>query len=339
MTDHADDAAARAVSREFPLFLSRERDSMPSEIQPPPLPQPAFGMRLIFALRRCSGFCRELLGVRVSTVSSGVAAILMSLASAGHFVNQERPPRTPPQPQPAHSIRSEVTSALAAAAEIETRLAYAPRLADVVMAPPALQETIVNTRDPDPVGLLILRNLPDNATLSDGASAGPGSWALAAGDPGSLNASLGEGFGEPVTVDVELISRSGQQLGALQLRLQKDPPNREAKEAAEDDQKPSKRQRRAQVRSQDERLAQAPRGHRKHAKSRDADEAGGSVEGANAANAAGEAGNEKKEGTIAKLLSWFKSSPTKAASGTAADDGEPQTGSAMRRGLGMKPQD
>ena len=73
---------------------------------------------------------------------------------------------------------------------------------------------------PSSVALLVLRNLPVHATFSEGASAGPGAWAMAAGDPNVLLETMQEGFEEPVVADVEMISSAGRALGFLRLPLQ-----------------------------------------------------------------------------------------------------------------------
>lgn len=187
---------------------------------------------------------------------------------------------------------------------------------------------------PGSVALLVLRNLPLHATFSEGASAGPGAWAMAAGDPNVLLETMQEGFEEPVVADVEMISSAGRALGFLRLPLQKKivaaTDSKDARsvlalktpEAAQ----PLERQRRHARINERRRIARAPEEKplRRAKTSPDDAAAGDAAKAAASANA----GDEKdKPGLMAKFFAWLKGATEDT---TSKDDG-------IRRSLGGPP--
>ena len=126
-------------------------------------------------------------------------------------------------------------------ADLEERLAFAPRLqphlaaltllpeidlagASPIAPPPVIDDTLPDQlaalySEPEPVSLLIVRNLPERATLSDGVPAGIGTWAIGGQDPGEIAGAIEGGLEEAVTAQVDLIGPSGATLATRAIEL------------------------------------------------------------------------------------------------------------------------
>jgi hypothetical protein len=125
----------------------------------------------------------------------------MVLASAALIADGGWQAKSVPRPELAKRPRNDLAEALQTVAQLESRLGYAENMASTIQQPDATRivetgqdnrEGEVSLEEPslfdgsDPVGLLILRNLPWNATFTAGASGGKGTWAMASGNPDQL---------------------------------------------------------------------------------------------------------------------------------------------------------
>jgi hypothetical protein len=239
----------------WPRFLGRDAgDRDPSLPAPPPLP-------VVF---RCLGLVSRALANRQAVIAgSGTGALL--LAAAALWVWHGGEDRLQPLPagvqkvSPANETVAtktdeglrDLSTALNLVAGLEARLDFAANFSGHVQN----RSTLVQFAESapgvaaglgasgaadsqhhdraDPVGLLILRNLPETVSFPNGAQAGIGAWAIPAGDPGQLVMTLIDGSGEPVVAQVEMISRAGLSLGTLRLQLRKQGEAAVAQEAAE----------------------------------------------------------------------------------------------------------
>ncbi len=308
--------------------------------QPPPLPRQAGRIwHLLRAILPSGHLQRSIL----------VGVVTAPVAFATFYLVLPIPARPVPVPIAAERPRNEVADALKVIAALEVRLAFAHDPQTMAAAATATAEGTADAaatpHEPDPIGLLLLSNVPDGATFVDGLATGPGTWAMAAGSPDQLVTALGDGFDKPALVDVELISRSGVALGTLKLTLQKPV---QALPAAQDDgaarvsadedppeAKPVKRKRhrayrvaRSNLGGLRQRKVAVDAYQVRHAPSR--------PYGAAAQPAAEEANAEgdKPAGPIAKFFTWLKGGNKKPDEPAVAE--EPQEDH-IRRGLGMQP--
>ena len=209
---------------EFPRFLNRVRTEDPALPSPPPLPrQPWIARGLV-------------LRAGIASAASLAAVALASAAFLATAPSHIAPPvaLVEDHDQP----RDEVADAVEIVTAFETRLGYAPNLAsqldgqldaplDTVAAgafTATADATTVRTATEsadDPVALMILRNLPEKAAFPAGEFGGTGVWVMASGQPDHLVMTPGTDSPAPVITDVEMISRSGQSLGIVQLPLRK----------------------------------------------------------------------------------------------------------------------
>ena len=316
-------ALPRFLSRDDGL-LCRVSGTSGTTLQPPPLPRAPWPVRV----RRLATLALALVVV--------VPAAMALVAEGG------RPKINPSQPESGAEARDQVTDALQIVAQLEARLGYAGNLAGTYQEAAASGQPGPNRRDqraeatvsptpsseaPDPVGLLILRNLPESVTFSAGGPVGKGAWAMPAGDPNQLVMTLGDGFDKPVTADVEMISQAGLTLGSLRLELRKDGEAAAvAKTVAapletgsiastgDDEDKPAKRTRRVRTRNHDT-VAHAEGTHKKRvkrvaipAKVKVPEAADGDDDKDNS-NAAKVEVEQKKPGPLTKFFSWLKGEP------------------------------
>lgn len=347
MSGIADEVLSHAMDGGLPKFL-READS-PIGQCPPPLPR---------SWPRARALQGWLVSPRVIAAVT-VACAGVGLASAALFADGGWHADAVPAPQRASRPNYEVLDALEVVALLKSRLMFAQRIPGIFDAGPvyggnsnvALPEQADRTapvHEPDTVGALVLHHLPDSATLTEGAAMGPGTWAMAAGSPDQLMTSLDEGFDQPVTADVDLISRAGLPLGSLKVQLHK-PATADAGKAGkiaaadtgEADARPIKRKRLVQ---RSYRSARADRPVRKRIRRNDALDAQRMTAGAKtqpedeAAANTDAAGEQKPSGTLSKFFAWLKSGSSKSNKSAAEPISEPQDGASdtdIRRGLGM----
>lgn len=257
---------------------------------------------------------------------------------------------------------------------VEERLAFAERfgahlqamsrlqdLESVAVTPLAPQPPIgeapplaLPAREPESASLLIVRNLPEGATFSDGVAAGIGAWAIGGQDPQVVVAAIEGGIDEAMTAQVDLIAPSGATLETRAVDLPAKPkvasvskaapwqaangrmakaepgklgPKRRAaafkrkgsvKTAEQATQKPKRRKRRAD----DAYRAQAQ-------KAEVAETGSAGVQGEPA----------EQEGALAKFFSLFKGSGGDSNSEAAAAKESSRDYDGSLRGLGMSPQD
>jgi len=268
-------------------------------------------------------------------------------------------------------MRSRLSQALALVAELEGRLAFGVSFgdhldsADAIMPVPesaasALAAAMASgsegtasvdglqatAGDPEEsVALMVLHNLPANATLREGAGAGDGAWAVPATGMDALTGALGEGFESPVAVDIEMVSQAGVTLRTVHITLQKDAaatvaeaapgeamlstgsitsdgPDTSAQSQEVQKEKPAKRRQQARKRAMsksdvasDER---SPRRGTRNAEGWSAsttrDNSRAHVSRARAMAVGAQNGEEEdKPGLIAKFVGWFQGSSSSAA--------------------------
>lgn len=241
MPDMSNETLLGDLEIALPLFLSRPDATLPAALRPPPLPI-AYRMRSAgFRVLR-SG--RGALGLSVIAGAAGLACLaLPAVPRVAQYVDAK--PALVEAPRP---MRSRLSQALAMVAELEARLAFGVSFgdhldsADAIRAVPenaasALAAAMASGREgdassdapqgtagdqEDPVALMVLRDLPANAILREGAGAGDGTWAVAAASMDALTGALGEGFDSPVAVDIEMVSQAGVTLRTMHVTLQKD---------------------------------------------------------------------------------------------------------------------
>ena len=176
MSSVAHEAQHRDGEFDWPLFLTRY-DTDGALNQPPPLPH---GPVMAQAIRIWSETSKLRLCAVLFVFAGGAAALA---ATAGW------PKEAGLSPPRIEIVRTKAAEVVPAIAQIESRLSFSGRL------PSHLQDTAsaselatAMTNDPvddavietvaadvaDPVALLILRNLPENATFATGAPAGKG---------------------------------------------------------------------------------------------------------------------------------------------------------------------
>ncbi len=336
MSSVAHEAQHRDGEFDWPLFLTRY-DTDGALNQPPPLPH---GPVMAQAIRIWSETSKLRLCAVLFVFAGGAAALA---ATAGW------PKEAGLSPPRIEIVRTKAAEVVPAIAQIESRLSFSGRL------PSHLQDTAsaselatAMTNDPvddavietvaadvaDPVALLILRNLPENATFATGAPAGKGEWVMAAGDGDidQLATILGVEFEQPVMADVEMMSRSGLSLGTLRLQLQKDTEEKMAEAVstpqvaafATEVEKPEVKPAKPDVRSKDVQVRKAQKVARAEARAKrrakrimdawkvkkpepTSDEE--TDTGTAAAQADDEA--EEKKGPISKLFTWLKGDTAK----------------------------
>jgi hypothetical protein len=327
----------------LPRFL--RDDSSHNGPLPPPLPrQPGRVVQLLKASVPGGLGMRALL----------LLAALAPAAAGGLYLEVPKSPPSVPAPIAAQRPLNEVAEALKLVAAVEARLAFAEDPQTLAAAATASAEAAVEAEvvphEPDPIGMLLLSNVPEGATFEEGLQTGIGTWAMPGGDPNQLITALGEGFEKPALVDVELISRSGQPLGALKVTLQKPlaagpvaaaaPSNTGVAEEAEPEAKPAKRKRHAH---RTYRIARSNLGGlRQRRVAVDAYQvrpaaakADASTDKPNEADANAATEGEKPSGPIAKLFNWLKGGSNKQDAPAVAE--QPQEEDHIRRGLGMAP--
>ncbi len=364
MPDMSNETLLGDLEIALPLFLSRPDATLPAALRPPPLPI-AYRMRSAgFRVLR-SG--RGALGLSVIAGAAGLACLaLPAVPRVAQYVDAK--PALVEAPRP---MRSRLSQALAMVAELEARLAFGVSFgdhldsADAIRAVPenaasALAAAMASGREgdassdapqgtagdqEDPVALMVLRDLPANAILREGAGAGDGTWAVAAASMDALTGALGEGFDSPVAVDIEMVSQAGVTLRTMHVTLQKDAAAAVAEAAPGEamlstgsitsdatdtsaqsqevqDEKPAKRRhqvrRRAMpksdVASDEKRLRRGARSAEGWNASTTRDNSRAQVARARAMAVGAQNGDEEaKPGLIAKFVGWFKGSSSSAA--------------------------
>lgn len=248
MSDSSNETLLGDLEFAMPLFLSRAGAASRAGLVPPPLPAacqaPAAGVRGVIRSGR-------LVALRLA-IAAGTAGAAYVFAAAAppltSYLGRDPGPALVEAPRP---LRSRLSQALAMVAELEARLAYGVRFGDHLTAADPARSSAKSAasalaaamagggeaeafdtgpfegdaRQPSPdtqVSLLVVRNLPDGATLRKGASAGEGAWAMPAADIGELAGALGDGFDEPVQAEAEMVSPSGVTVRTARVTLQKD---------------------------------------------------------------------------------------------------------------------
>lgn len=336
---------------EFPRFLCREEGERTANM-PPPLPRVAWYVRVNWIMSRAAP----------RRMAALAAALVVLVPAAAALVMDAGPPQINViQVKSIDQSPAYVSRALQTPADLEVRLGYGTKLANMYVPAEDTQTLEANNGEryaatgllpsnlsgpPDSPAMLILRNLPENATFTTGEPAGKGEWVMAAGDPNQLDMTLGEGFDQPVTADVEIISHAGLTLGLLHLELRRnvaavaeaqvDPAPQEPvslaeaekaepkDEANEAEAKPRRRARRASARSKSK-FARADGGYIKRIKKGDH----WKTETVEAADSAGnqkstDAGADKSEdetakGPISKFFSWITGGGTSTAPADGVD--------------------
>lgn len=222
------DDVRQELKEEFPRFLNRGAAGadLPAVMKTPALPKERL-LRLLADARDSKHMALA------QFIAPGLAAIaLFGLVAAAILSPSARQPV--PEPVPAKNpnvLAEQMADAFALVSVFEARVAYAPALAEHLQEKAEAKETGgADTETVAPtstwemsnsIGLLVLRNLPEKATLLTGAQAGPGAWAIPTDRTDQLMTVLGDGFDKPVVADVEMVSRSGLSLGTLRLQLLK----------------------------------------------------------------------------------------------------------------------
>lgn len=350
----------------LPLFLSRPSANLPAALRPPPLP---IGYRLRNAGIRVLLSRRGALGLGAVAGAVGLAYLaLPAVPGVAQYVDAK--PALVEAPRP---MRSRLSQALAMVAELEARLAFGVNFGDHLDAADAirpvpesaasalaaamasgseggassdnLQAAAGDEKEEEPVALMVLRNLPANTALREGAAAGDGTWAIPVTGMDALPGALGEGFDGPVAVDVEMVSQAGVTLRTMHVTLQKDAaaaiaeaapgeamlstgsitsdmPDASAQSQEIQKEKPAKRRHQARRRAiSTSDVASDEKRPRRGARNADAWSA--SIPRGNAraqvartramAVGAQNAEEEAKPGLIAKFVGWFKGSSSDAA--------------------------
>lgn len=335
------------AENELPKFLIRD-GGQGIGVVPPPLPREPVMQVMRRALAPLMASRRAVAGLAAAPIAAASIYI-----AAGYIAAIE-----PPRPVEAQRPRNDVAEAVRLVALVEQRLQYAAGLsrAEAVDATEAARAVAAEARavveEPDPVEWIVLRNLPAGATLTSGAPAGPGTWALAASNTGALAGRLGEGFETAVTADAELISQAGLPVAQLKLQLVK--PQAVAEGDAEMDKadapqqiaapKPLKRKRFNRAHRSAGKVAahEAAGSHRRVRQSHDAYQARAVVsQPYRAAQPAQgqQAGEEQPSGPISKFFAWIKGdgkSDSKKEEPVVADE---PADDHIRRGLGIAPQE
>ena len=353
MSSVAHEAQHRDGEFDWPLFLTRY-DTDGALNQPPPLPH---GPVIARAIRSWSETSKLRLCAVFFVFAGGAAALA---ATAGW------PKEAGLSPPRIEIVRTKAAEVVPATAQIERRLnftgrwpshlqdtAAAPELATGMVNDP-VDDAVIETAAADvadPVALLILRNLPENATFATGAPAGKGEWVMAAGDGDidQLATILGVEFEQPVMADVEMMSRSGLSLGTLRLQLQKDSEEKVAEAVstpqaaafATDVEKSEVKPAKPEVRSEYVQVRKAQKVARAEARAKrrakrimDAwkvkkpEPTSDEETETGTATAQAHDETEEKKGPISKLFTWLKGDKTK----TPHDEEDPPPS-----GLGMFP--
>ena len=348
----------------LPLFLSRPSANLPAALRPPPLP---IGYRLRNAGIRVLLSRRGALGLGAVAGAVGLAYLaLPAVPGVAQYVDAK--PALVEAPRP---MRSRLSQALAMVAELEARLAFGVNFGDHLDAADAIRPVPKSAAsalaaamasgseggassdnlqaaagdEEEPVALMVLRNLPANTALREGAAAGDGTWAIPVTRMDALPGALGEGFDGPVAVDVEMVSQAGVTLRTMHVTLQKDAaaaiaeaapgeamlstgsitsdmPDASAQSQEIQKEKPAKRRHQARRRAiSTSDVASDEKRPRRGARNADAWSA--SIPRGNAraqvartramAVGAQNAEEEAKPGLIAKFVGWFKGSSSDAA--------------------------
>lgn len=335
------------AENELPKFLIRD-GGQGIGVVPPPLPREPVTQVMRRVLAPLLASRRAVAGLAAAPVAAASIYI-----AAGYIAAIE-----PPRPVEAHRPRNDVAEAVRLVALVEQRLQYAAGLsrAEAVNATDAARAAAAEARavveEPDPVEWIVLRNLPAGATLTSGAPAGPGTWALAASNTGALAGLLGEGFETTVTADAELISQAGLPVAQLKLQLVK--PQAVAEGEAEMDKADAPQQIAAPKAVKRKRFNRAHRSASKVAthEARDTRRRVRQANDAYQARAAAaqpyraaqtaapqEAAGDEPSGPISKFFAWIKGdgkSDNKKEEPVVAEE---PADDHIRRGLGVAPQE
>ncbi len=210
--------------------------------------------------------------------------------------------------------------------------------------PPVLPES-----EPETASLLIVRNLPEGATFSEGVAAGTGAWAIGGQDPDVIVAAIDGGIDEAITAQVDFIAPSGAMLETRAVDLPAKPkaasvskpqPWQAAKARVAKVEPGPKRRAAAFKRKKAVQIAGETVQKSKRRKRRvdDAYRAQAQKQNAIENGQAGVQDEAGEEGALSKFFSFFKG-------GSSAKSEPPATKETARdydgslRGLGMFPQD
>lgn len=252
--------------------------------------------------------------------------------------------------------------------DVEGRLAFAERFGahleamsrfqdveSVAVSPLAPQLPIddaqplaLAAREPESASLLIVRNLPEGATFSEGVAAGIGAWAVGGQDPQVVVAAIEGGIDEAMTAQIDFIAPSGATLETRAIDLPAKPKvapwqaasGRMAK--AEPGKLGPKRRAAAFKRKGTVKTAEQATRKPKRRKQRADDAYRSQAQKAEVAET-GSAGVQgepaEQEGALSKFFSLFKGSGADSSSEAAAAKEPSRDYDGSLRGLGMSPQD
>lgn len=307
--------------------------------------------------------------------SAGVAGCVALLSSA--FLAPEGTQQRAGMALPVQVATVRVTPApvIDTAGMVEERLAFAERMGIHLAAMVRLQEVeavavtplqpktplddaepvaAVAAKEPEAASLLIVRNLPEGATFSDGVAAGIGAWAIGGQDPEMIVAAIEGGIDEAMTAQVDVIAPSGATLATRAvdlpakprvaatggaLRPAASPPAR----AAKAEPKVLGPKRRVAVFKRKPALKVAEQGPQKtKRRKRRANDAyrvqaqkAGTIE---TGNAGVQENPPEEEGAWSKFLSMFKGSGSGGGAAAQAQSTDREYDGSLR-GLGMSPPD
>lgn len=347
------------LDMDMPRFLAREDDMALHAVRPPPLPSRR-------AAAASDGRTVALKApVAVVLIAAGLVSVTLVFNGEGDSTGPHSAPSLITQPVPL--LRAAVagsgaiqvipqTAPLAAAAGeaaapatssgtgegSEARFGFAAGLAYRAVSAGAISQSHAAGAAADepagPAAMLFVSDLPEGATLSEGAPAGNGTWIVGASDPAALHALVADGFETPVAVAVEQLDASGAVSATAILTLHK-PAVVQAPAAVEplaksaeagDGKSKMKRKRKRYAKSTGGRWTASDAGGRRGQKRLARDDAykGAACKGGriarrqaaeNATAAASSNGDgEDEPGVIAKFVGWLKGEPSKADQQTPA---------------------
>ena len=267
-------------------------------------------------------------------------------------------------PTPVLPQSEDVEDRLAFAEGFGTHLAAMARLQDVesVDVTPLAPQLPIDEADPlllpahepETASLLILRNLPEGTTFSDGVAAGAGAWAIGGQDPQVIVAAIDGGIDEAITAQVDLIAPSGATLETRAIDLpakvrvasvSKVRPWQAAKAGmakAEPGKLGPKRRAAAFKRKNAVKLAEETAQKSKRRKRRADDAYRAQAQKADAVetgNAGVQGEPAQEEGALSKFFSLFKGSGSSATTESTAAKEPARDYDGSLRGLGMSPQE
>lgn len=214
MPAHFDETWDEETGRELPRFLSTQPAEAPAS------------RRWLVA------------GNRMARYGAMAAAACVALFASAYLAPENAPKRADVsasvEVMPVRIVRQDILTdtalheRLSFARHLQTQgLSANPSSAPSATEAPSRLQQVAEAAD-TPVGrvtegaavtLLLVRNLPEGTTFSDGIAAGLGVWAIGGQDPKVLLDVIEKAPSQPVTADVDLISASGEMLGSQKIDI------------------------------------------------------------------------------------------------------------------------